>query len=73
MAQTQADSKSDPVVLAAELRPLLARNAAQVERDRRHLCGEYRGSGAGQPVQTDDAASLGWLRRPAGDFIERLG
>jgi len=39
MAQTQADSKSDPVVLAAELRPLLARNAAQVERDRR-ICAE---------------------------------
>ena len=37
MAQTQADSKSDPVVLAAELRPLLARNAAQVERDRRFV------------------------------------
>ena len=73
MAQTQADSKSDPVVLAAELRQLLARNAAQVERDRRILCGEYRGFGAGQPVQTDDATPLGWVRGPAGDFIERLG
>jgi alkylation response protein AidB-like acyl-CoA dehydrogenase len=34
MAQTQAVSP-EPVALAAELRPLLARNAAQAERDRR--------------------------------------
>jgi 3-hydroxy-9,10-secoandrosta-1,3,5(10)-triene-9,17-dione monooxygenase len=34
MAQTQALGP-DPVALAAELRPLLARNAAQAERDRR--------------------------------------
>jgi alkylation response protein AidB-like acyl-CoA dehydrogenase len=34
MAQTQ-DVSPDPVALAAELRPLLARNAAQAERDRR--------------------------------------
>jgi 3-hydroxy-9,10-secoandrosta-1,3,5(10)-triene-9,17-dione monooxygenase len=34
MAQTQIGS-ADPVALAAELHPLLARNAAQAERDRR--------------------------------------
>jgi 3-hydroxy-9,10-secoandrosta-1,3,5(10)-triene-9,17-dione monooxygenase len=34
MTQTQATS-ADPVALAAELRPLLARNAAQAESDRR--------------------------------------
>ncbi len=34
MAQTQAVDL-DPVAIAAELRPLLARNAAQAERDRR--------------------------------------
>jgi 3-hydroxy-9,10-secoandrosta-1,3,5(10)-triene-9,17-dione monooxygenase len=39
MAQTQTSNRSDPVVLAAELRPLLARNAARVECDRR-LCDE---------------------------------
>jgi len=35
MAQAQTENKLDPVVLAAELRPLLARNAVQAERDRR--------------------------------------
>ena len=34
MSQTQTVGP-DPVALAAELRPLLARNAAQAERDRR--------------------------------------
>jgi hypothetical protein len=34
MAQTKVDN-ADPVALAAELRPLLARNAVQTERDRR--------------------------------------
>jgi 3-hydroxy-9,10-secoandrosta-1,3,5(10)-triene-9,17-dione monooxygenase len=35
MAQAQTKHSADPVVLAAELRPLLARNAARAERDRR--------------------------------------
>jgi 3-hydroxy-9,10-secoandrosta-1,3,5(10)-triene-9,17-dione monooxygenase len=35
MAQTPIDTKSDPVALAAGLRPLLARNAARTEHDRR--------------------------------------
>ncbi len=39
MAQTRIETKADPVALAATLRPLLARNATQVERDRR-LCAE---------------------------------
>src|SRR6266849_9348152 len=39
MAQTRIETKADPVALAATLRPLLARNATQVERDRR-LCDE---------------------------------
>jgi 3-hydroxy-9,10-secoandrosta-1,3,5(10)-triene-9,17-dione monooxygenase len=34
VARAQVETKSDPVVLAAELRPLLARNAVQAERDR---------------------------------------
>jgi alkylation response protein AidB-like acyl-CoA dehydrogenase len=34
MAQTKIDN-ADPVALAAELRPLLAENAVQTERDRR--------------------------------------
>jgi 3-hydroxy-9,10-secoandrosta-1,3,5(10)-triene-9,17-dione monooxygenase len=51
MAQTQAD----PVALAAELRPLLARNAAQVERDRR-LCAEN--------IEALEAANLFKLMTP---------
>src|SRR5260370_2120761 len=39
MAQTRIETKADPVALAATLRPLLACNATQVERDRR-LCDE---------------------------------
>jgi 3-hydroxy-9,10-secoandrosta-1,3,5(10)-triene-9,17-dione monooxygenase len=39
MPPSSIATKRDPVALAAELRPLLARNAAQVERDRR-LCDE---------------------------------
>ena len=39
MPSSSIATKRDPVALAAELRPLLARNAAQVERDRR-LCDE---------------------------------
>src|SRR5260370_31488216 len=39
MAQTRIETKADPLALAATLRPLLARNATQVERDRR-LCDE---------------------------------
>lgn len=35
MTQTQFGSKRDSAALAADLRPLLARNAAQAERDRR--------------------------------------
>src|SRR5260370_25428342 len=35
MAQAQTEQNPDPVAVAAELRPLLARNAAQAERDRR--------------------------------------
>jgi 3-hydroxy-9,10-secoandrosta-1,3,5(10)-triene-9,17-dione monooxygenase len=35
MARAQVLDNADPVALAAELRPLLARNAAQTERDRR--------------------------------------
>src|SRR5262249_7875987 len=35
MARAQVLDNADPVALAAELRPLLARNAAQAERDRR--------------------------------------
>jgi alkylation response protein AidB-like acyl-CoA dehydrogenase len=35
MAQTRTDTNADPAALAAELRPLLARNAARAERDRR--------------------------------------
>jgi 3-hydroxy-9,10-secoandrosta-1,3,5(10)-triene-9,17-dione monooxygenase len=35
MGQTQTDRKADPVALAAELRPLLARHAIQAENDRR--------------------------------------
>jgi 3-hydroxy-9,10-secoandrosta-1,3,5(10)-triene-9,17-dione monooxygenase len=35
MAQAQTDHNFDPVLLATELRPLLARNAARAERDRR--------------------------------------
>jgi alkylation response protein AidB-like acyl-CoA dehydrogenase len=35
MAQAQAHCTEDPVILAAELRPLLSRNAAQAQRDRR--------------------------------------
>jgi 3-hydroxy-9,10-secoandrosta-1,3,5(10)-triene-9,17-dione monooxygenase len=35
MAQMTFDTNPDPVALAAELRPLLARNAAQAEHDRR--------------------------------------
>jgi len=39
MPSSSIATKRDPVALAAELRPLLARNAAQVEHDRR-LCDE---------------------------------
>lgn len=39
MPSSSIATKRDAVALAAELRPLLARNAAQVERDRR-LCDE---------------------------------
>jgi 3-hydroxy-9,10-secoandrosta-1,3,5(10)-triene-9,17-dione monooxygenase len=35
MAQAQTDRNPDPVVQAGELRPLLARNAARAERERR--------------------------------------
>jgi 3-hydroxy-9,10-secoandrosta-1,3,5(10)-triene-9,17-dione monooxygenase len=35
MRRAQVHDNADPVVLAAELRPLLARNAAQAEQDRR--------------------------------------
>ena len=35
MARSQALDNADPVALAAAMRPLLARNAAQAERDRR--------------------------------------
>jgi 3-hydroxy-9,10-secoandrosta-1,3,5(10)-triene-9,17-dione monooxygenase len=35
MGRAQVHSNADPVALAAELRPLLARNAGQAERDRR--------------------------------------
>jgi len=35
MAQTRVETNLDPVGLAAELRPLLVRNAARAERDRR--------------------------------------
>ena len=35
MAESQPATDSDPIQLASELRPLLARNAAQAERDRR--------------------------------------
>jgi 3-hydroxy-9,10-secoandrosta-1,3,5(10)-triene-9,17-dione monooxygenase len=39
MAGIRVDTERDPIALASELRPLLARNAAQAERDRR-LCEE---------------------------------
>ena len=35
MGRARVHSNADPVALAAELRPLLARNAGQAERDRR--------------------------------------
>jgi 3-hydroxy-9,10-secoandrosta-1,3,5(10)-triene-9,17-dione monooxygenase len=35
MGRAQVHSNANPVALAAELRPLLARNAGQAERDRR--------------------------------------
>jgi len=35
MAQAETNSKSDLVLRAGEIRPLLARNAARAERDRR--------------------------------------
>jgi hypothetical protein len=35
MRRAQVHSNANPVALAAELRPLLARNAGQAERDRR--------------------------------------
>src|SRR5260370_38818014 len=35
MGRTQIHDNADPVALAAELRPLLARNAGEAERDRR--------------------------------------
>jgi hypothetical protein len=35
MARTQVLDNADPIALATELRPLLARNAPQAERDRR--------------------------------------
>ena len=35
MARTQVLDDADPIALATELRPLLARNAPQAERDRR--------------------------------------
>jgi hypothetical protein len=34
MTQAQTEDKLDPVVLAADLRPMLARNAARAERER---------------------------------------
>jgi hypothetical protein len=35
MARAQVHDNADPVALAAELRPLLGRNAGQAESDRR--------------------------------------
>jgi alkylation response protein AidB-like acyl-CoA dehydrogenase len=35
MAQTVIDDSASPIAMAAALRPLLTRNAAQAERDRR--------------------------------------
>ncbi len=55
MAQARVETRSDPVALAAELRPLLARNATQVERDRR-LCAEN--------IEALEAANLFKLMTP---------
>lgn len=61
MAQTQAPG-ADPVELAAELRSLLARNAAQAESDRRLPAEKCRGVGRCEPFQADGPETLGWVR-----------
>ena len=57
MPSSSIATKRDPVALAAELRPLLARNAAQVEHDRR-LCDENVNAIAALAIQCAELPRL---------------